>query len=307
MVQPASFGPAAEHPEWMLRDRGGATVVDRHGRHALDASHPEARAWLHDLGRRVRAWGFDMVKVDFLSVGAYEGARHDASWSGTRALHAGLTALVDGLGENVYVLACGAPLLPVVGLAHGNRVGHDLAVPVRLREFGQPTPAWNGMRGVVVQARNVAARAALHRRWFDCDPDVVMAWGSDGHDPDGYSLEESRTLAVLAAACGGPYFLADDLATLAPAERAVLGDAELLPLVWGDGFRATDLFDAPDDVQVEHTFAVPSRVPSVWVVERGDRRFAVCFNWGDGPAALVTPDGRSVVVPAHGARLHPLD
>lgn len=296
MVQPGAPGLATDHREWMVRGVDGEPEADRYGRWALDASKPEVREWLHELGSQVRAWGFEMVKLDFLYLGAVEGHRHDPRVTGTQAMRRGLRAIVDGLGDGVYVLACGAPLLPVVGLCHGNRVGHDLAVPVALREFGQPlATGWSGFHGVRPQARNVAARWAFHRRWFDNDPDVVMAWGSTRPSEEGgYSLDESRTLATMAALCGGPFLFADDLAALTDDERAVLEDPAIVDLAWGDGFRPTDLFDHWDTPTSEHFFDQPTAVPSVWVAERGDHRIEARFNWTDEPVGSV---------PAHAVRL----
>jgi alpha-galactosidase len=296
MVQPGAPGVASDHSEWMIRDDEGEPVADRYGRWSLDASNPEVCEWLRDLGAQVRAWRFEMVKLDFLYLGAVVGGRYDARVTGTDALRRGLRAMVDGLGEDVYVLGCGAPLLPVVGLCHGNRVGHDLAVPVALREFGQPLRSrWTGFQGVRPQARNVASRWALHRRWFDCDPDVVMAWGSTlPRAEGGYSPDESRTLATMAALCGGPFFLADDLVTLTDDERAVLEDPRILDLTWGDGFRPVDLFDHADAPTTEQFFDQPAACASVWVAERSGHRVAARFNWTDDPV-----DG----LPPHSARL----
>lgn len=304
MVQPDTPGLGTDHPEWMIRDRAtDQPLVDRHGRWALDASHPDALAWLRELGEWTRACDVEMVKLDFLYLGAVEGARHDARVTGTEALRRGLRAFVDALGDDVYVLGCGAPLLPMVGICHGNRVGHDLAMPVRLRELGQPAEAWTGFAGIRPQARNVAARFALHRSWFDCDPDVVMAWGSNSATPDGYSLEESRTLATMAALCGGPFLLSDDLAALLPEERAVLEDPTVLDLAWGPGFRPVDLFERVDATAVEQYFAQPTDVASVWVAERDGAPVVALFNWTDEPATLTAPDGTTLELPAHAARV----
>jgi alpha-galactosidase len=300
MVQPGAPGLGSEHLEWMIRDDQGGPVADRYGRWSLDASNPEVCTWLRDLGAQVRAWRFEMVKLDFLYLGALEGGRYDGRVTGTDALRSGLRAMVDGLGDEVYVLGCGAPLLPVVGLCHGNRVGHDLAVPVALREFGQPLRAgWTGFHGVRPQARNVAARWALHRRWFDCDPDVVMAWGSAlPRAEGGYSPDESRTLATMAALCGGPFFLADDLAALADGERAVLEDPRIANIVWGDGFRPVDLFDHIDTPATEHFFDQPAEVASVWIAERGDRRIEAHFNWTDDPVDGIRPHSVRLIDPS---------
>lgn len=305
MVQPGAPGLGTDHEDWCIRHGDGATLLDRHDRWGLDGSHPEVLANLADLGAQVRAWGFDMVKLDFLYLGAQEGVRHDPRVTGTQALRAGLRAFVGELGDDVYVLGCGAPMLPMAGICHGNRVGHDLAIPVLLREFGQPlAEGWTGWAGIKAQARQVAARFALHRSWFDNDPDVVMAWGSDGRGgPDGYSLEESHTLAVLAALCGGPFLLADDLAALVPEERGVLEADEALDLAWGDGFRPLDLFEHVDAPSVEHAFAQPRDLASVWVAERAGRHVVALFNWTDEPDLRTAPEGSQVEIPPHGVRL----
>jgi hypothetical protein len=306
MVVPRAIGLGDEHPDWCTRDDDtGENFVDRHDRWALDASHPEVLDYLRDLGAKVRGWGVDMVKLDFLYLGAQEGLRHNPRVTGTQALQRGLSTFVDQLGDSVYVLGCGAPMLPMVGICHANRIGHDLAVPVVARDFGQPlTEGWTGWHGIKAQARQAAARWALHSRWFHNDPEIVMAWGSDGRGgPDGYTLEESHTQAVVAALVGGPFLLADQLATLLPEERAVLEDSEVLDLAWDErGFRPLDLFAHVDDGPM-HAYDQPSDLASIWVAERGDEQVVALFNWTDEPASRTAPDGTTVEIPAHGARL----
>ena len=309
MVVPDAIGLGTEHEDWCLRDREtGVTIRDRHDRWALDASNPAVLAYLRDLGAQVRAWGVDMVKLDFLYLGAQEAARHDPRVTGTEALRAGLRAFVDPLGDDVYVLGCGAPMLPVVGICHANRIGHDLAVPVIAREFGQPlTAGWTGWHGIKAQARQAAARWALHGRWFQNDPEIVMAWGSDGRGgADGYSLEESHTQAVVAALTGGPFLLADELAALLPEERAVLEDSAVLDLAWDErGFRPVDLFDHVDDAPVEHAYASVRDLASIWVAARAGKHVVALFNWTDEPAIRTAPDGTTLELPPHAARVLP--
>lgn len=306
MVEPGAVGLGTDHEDWCVVDHEtGARLLDRHGRWALDASNPAVVDYLRDLGTQVGGWGIDMVKLDFLYLGAQEGARHDPAVTGTQALRRGLRAFVDPLGEEVYVLGCGAPMLPMVGICHANRIGHDLAVPVLGRVYGQPLrDDWTGWKGIKAQARQAATRWALHGRWFHNDPEIVMAWGSDGRGgPDGYSLEESHTQAVVAALVGGPFLLADQLATLLPEERAVLEDPEVLGLAWDDrGFRPLDLFDHVDTGR-QHAYARSDNLASVWVAERPNARVVALFNWTDIPATRTAPDGTTVNIPAHGARI----
>ncbi len=294
MVQPGTVGLGTDHEDWcIVDDATGATLRDRHERWALDASNPAVVDYLRELGAQVRAWGVDMVKLDFLYEGAQEGRRHDPRVTGTQALRRGLRAFVDQLGEDVYVLGCGAPMLAMVGICHANRIGHDLAVPVLGRVYGQPLrDGWTGWKGVKAQARQAAARWATHGRWFHNDPEIVMAWGSDGRGgDDGYSLEEAHTQAVVAALVGGPFLLADQLSTLLPEEWAVLEDPELLDLAWDErGFRPSDLFEHPDHGR-QHAYSQPADLPSVWVAERDGRRVVALFNWTDEPATRTAPDG----------------
>ena len=281
MVIPDGAGIGTEHPEWCLLDTSTnmPLIEPRHNRWSLDASNPEVLSFLRGLGEQVRDWGFDMVKLDFLYFASQTATRYDPSVTGTEALRLGLSAFIDGFGEDRYVLGCGMPMLPAVGLCHGNRIGHDTAMPRVHMEFGHPANDWTGYRGVVAQARNIAARWALQRRWFDCDPDIVMAWGSDGLDTAGYAPHESRLLAAIAALCGGPCFLADDLAQLSTEEIAILGDAEFLKRCWGDGLRPLDIFLHPDDPEIEQAFEIPIDLPRVWSAERSGEDLSVRFDW----------------------------
>jgi alpha-galactosidase len=308
-VVPRAVGLGDEHPEWCVRnEETGENLVDRHDRWALDASNPDVVDYLRDLGTQVHGWGVDMVKLDFLYQGAQEGGRHEPRVTGMHALRRGLGTFVDQLGDDTYVLGCGAPMLPMAGICHANRIGHDLAVPVIARDFGQPlTEGWTGWKGIKAQARQAAARWALHGRWFHNDPEIVMAWGSDGRGgADGYSLEESHTQAVVAALVGGPFLLADQLATLLPEEWAVLEDPEVLDLVWDErGFRPLDLFEQADTGR-QHAYAQPDDLPSVWVAERGPGPVVALFNWTDGAASRTAPDGTTIEIPPHGARILPV-
>lgn len=280
MVVPDAPGLGTEHPDWCIGDPAtDAPLRERHGRWMLDGTHPEVLDFLHDLGAQVRTWGFEMVKLDFLYGACQTGRRHDPTITGIEALRRGLAAFVAGLGDDRYVLGCGMPLLPAVGICHGNRIGHDTATPRVYMEFGHPGPSWTGWTGVIAQARNVAARWALHRRWFDCDPDIVMAWGSDGADPAGYTPEEARVLATVAALCGGPCFLADDLGALRPEERSALGDPRFTATAWGEGLRPLDLFDHPDAGDGADVFSVPTALASRWTAARAGREVTVRFDW----------------------------
>jgi alpha-galactosidase len=161
------------HPDWFLMDRNGrlASAGFNWGEqlYALDTTHPDVIAWLGGLMRRVRAWGFDYIKLDFLYAGALPGQRRQ-DVPREAAYRAGLTVLREAMGD-AYFVACGAPIIPSLGLCDALRVGPDVA------------PTWEGHRYAMLLhnpatpgTRN-AIRTTLHRLWLQPlvqpDPDVV--------------------------------------------------------------------------------------------------------------------------------------
>jgi alpha-galactosidase len=162
-----------EHPDWFLRGEGGRYVSAGFNwgeqLYALDTTHPSALEWLTALMKRVRAWGFDYLKLDFLYAGALPGRRRQDILR-EAAYRQGLEAMRKAMGDDAYFLACGAPILPSLGLCNALRVGPDVAAE------------WESKRDILLYnlatpgTRN-AIRTTVHRLWLSPlvqpDPDVV--------------------------------------------------------------------------------------------------------------------------------------
>ncbi len=163
-----------EHADWFLRDESGRPVSAGFNWgepiHALDSTHPEAREWLARLMKRVRQWGFDYLKLDFLYAGALPGKRH-GDLPRELAYRSGLELMRKALGEDAFLLACGAPIVPSLGLCDALRAGPDVA--------GE----WENHRDAILlrnpttpSVRN-AIRTTLHRLWLkslvQLDPDAA--------------------------------------------------------------------------------------------------------------------------------------
>jgi alpha-galactosidase len=249
--------------DWFVADpEGGGRAVDPLHRvfgpmHVLDASRPAVRKHLEELYAGLARAGVRYFKVDFLYAGAY---------AGVAALRAGMEAIRRGAGD-AYLLACGAPLLPMAGLVDGCRVGADTATPVYDPETGLSNPALFGDELLAV-ARNAAARHHL-RGWFQLDPDVALVG-------EVLSEDQARQLVSVVALSGGPFFASDDLVRLARQRQWLLTNPEVLGLVGGE--------PAVPDWEPES-----EGIPSHW---RRDGVLAV-FNWG--------PEDREVPVRAPGA------
>ena len=273
---------AAAHPEWLLKARGGSPLVDprlNRAYHVLDPTHPDVARFLGDLFRGLRKDGFTYFKLDFLYGAAYEATRHDPEVTGTQALRLGLKQIADavnppGKPETAFILACGAPLMPIVGLVHGARTGGDVGVPQM--EDGKAGPPHVGFPLILSMARNQAARLFFDRTLFAVDADVVMA-PSPQLTPD-----EARVMITVGALSGGIFMLSDDLETLPTERLALLRNPNLLALVGEPAAEPVHLFSAPEREAQDHWFAFPQELPPLWVRRDPDGGAVVAvYNWSD--------------------------
>ncbi len=162
-----------EHRDWLLHDESGKLVSAGFNwgepLYALDTTHPAALDWLAALMKKVRNWGYEYAKLDFLYAGALPGKRH-VDMPREAAYRHGLTVIRESLGD-AYFLTCGAPVLPSIGLCDGMRVGPDVA-----GYFASPRDDILLMNFAIPGVRN-ALRTTLNRLWlqpfFHTDPDVV--------------------------------------------------------------------------------------------------------------------------------------
>jgi hypothetical protein len=251
---------AAQAPaDWFVHDAAtGERLIDPvhmsfGPMYVLDASRRAVRNHLRDVFRRLHSDGVRYFKIDFLYAGAY---------AGVDALRAGVRAIREGVGREAYILACGAPLQPMVGLVDGSRVGQDTATPIYDFETGAPLARIFGDE-VIWISRNVASRSFLDR-WFQLDADVALVGAN-------LTLGQARQLVTVAALSGGPFFASDDLLRLPPKRLDLLRNPEVLALVGGPPPR-------PDwEPRSE-------QVASIW---RRDDGIIAAFNWSGPPRELI--------------------
>ena len=151
---------ARDHPDWLVGPAGRNWGQDLLG---LDLSHPGVQELLVDAVRRLVDMGVDYLKLDFLYAGAVPGRRH-ADVDGVAAYRDGLALVREAAWPDVYLVGCGAPLLPSVGLVDAMRVSPDT-----FHEGGEDGST--GLRGLMP----LAARAWQQGRLWANDPDCVVA------------------------------------------------------------------------------------------------------------------------------------
>jgi alpha-galactosidase len=162
------------HPDWLLRDEQGHPVkagLSWNGTtYALDSSHPEVLEWLDALIRKVRAWGYEYLKLDFLYAGALPGMRKK-DLPREVAYRQAMEIIRIAAGD-AYILACGALIIPSLGLCDGIRIGPDVA------PYWVNTPMSLWLNNPNHPGTRNAIRTSLHRLWLQplvhTDPDVVF-------------------------------------------------------------------------------------------------------------------------------------
>ena len=206
-----------DHRNWLLHEAKGRLVSAGFNwseqLYALDTTHPEALDWLAALMRKVRAWGYDYAKLDFLYAGALAGKRYNGMPRETAYRH-GLKVIRTALGE-AYFLTCGAPILPSLGLCDGMRIGPDVS-----NYWENPRDRDLLVNFAAPGTRN-AIRTTLNRLWLQplvhTDPDVVYF-----RSRQNALTPEQKTLLQDLAQVAGFKATSDVPAWLTEAERVAL-------------------------------------------------------------------------------------
>lgn len=206
-----------DYPQMVLRDPDGDPVIAAHNwgpSYTLDVTRDDSRAWLAQTMSNMVAMGYKYLKLDFLYAAALPGQYH-VDMGREDAYRQASQLIRDAVGEDVYLLACGAPVVPSVGIYDGLRVGPDVS------EF------WDNVDRTLHLADRAgpggadAITTTLGRLWLkpliDVDPDIAYFRSR-------YCMlsgEQKRHLCDLANICG--FKANSDVPDwLLPAERARL-------------------------------------------------------------------------------------
>ena len=286
----------AAHPEWLLRNPEEGPEADAEpwvgtfvrewtatgAVHALDPSREDVRLHIEEIFRELTAMGFEYLKLDFLHCVAARSRAMDRGMNRAARLREGLLAIRRGAGEDAFLLGCGSPLGPAVGIVDAMRIGPDVA------------PAWDPQPPIVpgIEAampstanalRSTLLRAWMQRRLWINDPDCLMTRSRATQ----LSAAESTSLANVIAGTGGMVVFSDDVPGLQEVEVGTVAECiEIARRVDAmGGVRVPDLLEAD----------TPGRVQA----GVGARRVEVAFNPGSG----VEGSAGSAPLPAHASRI----
>ncbi|HEV2454938.1 MAG TPA: hypothetical protein VGY98_11790, partial [Verrucomicrobiae bacterium] len=96
----------------LLRDASG-NVISNDGALAIDPTHPGARGYIDYYLYWFQTWGFDYVKLDFLSLASLEGVHYDTNvTTGIEAYNAGMRYLANEVNGKMFMSESIAPIFP---------------------------------------------------------------------------------------------------------------------------------------------------------------------------------------------------
>ncbi|MCU0309882.1 MAG: alpha-galactosidase [Acidimicrobiales bacterium] len=231
---------ATRHPDWLARTADGDPLVtmfnppwegDLQGfMYGLDTTHPEVVDHLERVAETLVVAGFSYLKLDFTFAPSFDGRWHDRGRTPAERVRSGYEAVRRGADRGAvtaggstpaFLLGCGAPLAPVVGVVDGNRIGADVAPSWPVEASTQPLPGYRESQPSTMNAwRNTAARSFMHRRLWLNDPDCLMLRS----DETELGVDAARTWATAVAVSGGMALVSDDLALLGPDARRLLDE-----------------------------------------------------------------------------------
>jgi alpha-galactosidase len=275
VVQPGSQ-IHKDHPDWLLCDRRGRWVnagffYSFLGR-ALDPTHPAVQKHLVELTETLtREWGFGLLKLDYCYAGALPGRHYDPRATRAQALRRGLETIRRAAGDETFLLGCGCPFGPAIGVVDAMRIGPDTAPQWEpwfnwlpwarslLRRESSPPSLRNSLR-------HLLNLSCLHRRWWWNDPDCLLMRSQD----TGLTEAEVRSSVTLTGLSGGMVVDSDDLTRLPPERMELLS---LLTPLLSPGGQPLDLLEC----DMPELYHVPVQAAA------GSWHLIGLFNWQDCP------------------------
>ena len=216
------------HPDYMVKNhKGGATNI-------LDVTNPDSKKYVSELfNKLIKEWGFEYLKIDFIGATLIprdntKYTKVDPTITTVQAYREAIQSIRDVVGEDTYLLGCGAPITNSVGLFDGMRIGHDIS-SIWFVDYEKDPKRDFGFISVKLGANQTIWRNWMQRKFWQNDPDcmVVRDYGSsfeiERHEklfpwtkdiPKGLSYEEAKLWSDITWFTGGVNALSTDLERL---------------------------------------------------------------------------------------------
>ncbi|MEJ0091700.1 MAG: hypothetical protein WDM80_18370 [Limisphaerales bacterium] len=181
---------AYHYSDILLRD-GNGSFQSSDGGLAMDPTHPGTKQRISYYINLFTNWGFDFVKLDFLSHGTFEGLHYDPNvTTGIQAYNQGMQYVFNAINGRMFISESIAPLFPYQ-YAHSRRIACD----AQTSRIGDTEYTMN----------SVSYGWWLDNLYQFNDPDI-MVFGN------GANTNEAQS-RLISGAVMGVFFNGDDLTT----------------------------------------------------------------------------------------------
>ncbi len=258
--------PGHTFAEIMLRDPWGELLEPVDGLYAMDVTHPLWREYTRRKFEDYKEWGYDYLKIDFLSHGAMEGVHFDKSIrTGRQAINKAyefLRELIspENMGKPFFLSLSIAPLFPC-GFGHARRFCCDAFGTNEYIEYVLNTQTYGWWENRTLYDFN--------------DPDHIVLLKSF-NIPRDTREGEARARYTTAVISGAMMLLSDDFDRPEAVERALK-------------FACNEEVNAIARSRVAFRPSAPNGASSahVYTAEIGGETYAAVFGWKLCPEEIV--------------------
>lgn len=219
------------YPEAVLKDAKGDPVPAIWNplwgfdyTYTLDVTHPKAIDFLENLFKTfTRDYGYNYLKLDFLFSASLPGLPYNKRLTPSERYRQALELIRKVVGKNTFLLGCGAPLIPSIGIFDGMRIGCDVTpfwYPEIKRRLLSDKHALSTEKGLI----NTITRSFMHRNWWLNDPDCLIV----RKEKNKMNPAQTILMATVMAMSGGILLVSDNLVTIEQDRIEILEKALLL-------------------------------------------------------------------------------
>ncbi len=262
------------HPEWFACDtnRNISTKSFSYGTMAfLDPTNPEVEEFIEATFTRLKKDGFKYFKVDFCQEILNATNFYDRTVPRGELIARAFKIIRRAIGQDSYLLACGAPFESVINIADACRTSADIH---------------NFWGHILNNATHISARWWMHGRLWNNDPDFLIVRSKETttvdrqnrpYTPRPYdrknfwfagrelNLSEIKVYALLVYLSAGDIILGDDLSALNDKGLEIIKKVLERPL---------QNAGVPVDI-----FKYHDALPSIWVAKEKGFSVIGIFNW----------------------------
>ena len=211
-----------EHPDWVIRKTDGSPLsqlqcytepklwgVRDSNYYVLDASHPDALAYIRTVFSTLKEWGYTFFKTDFMLWNMQDTSlvlRYRDDLTSVEIVRMVLETIREAIGEESCLLGCIAPFMPFIGFADGMRIAGDCGAK------------WDGAYGPRNLLRELPADMYFNHVFWQNDPDAMLIRDFDTQ----FTKEEAVSLTLLQALSGGAVSTSDPTVRLSEERKRLL-------------------------------------------------------------------------------------